>query len=78
MDVIKNHKEDDVRLCAIRVLGSCADVSLSPRLRELVGGENISESVRTAVLELLYKFDHEAPMEFEPGDIQPVTLHNSP
>ena len=79
LDVIRKHKDEEVRLCAIRVLNLSPDASLSPQLRDIVGSNGVPENVRTAVLELLYKIDQpEMPGEFDPSDIQPVTLHNSP
>ena len=79
LDVIRKHKDDEVRLCAVRVLNLSPDASFAPQLRDIVGSNGVPENVRTAVLELLYKIDQPAvPGEFEPSDIQPVTLHNSP
>jgi HEAT repeat protein len=78
LDVIRKHKDEEVRLCAIRVLSLSPDASLAPQLRDIVGSNGVPENVRTAVLELLYKIDQPAvPGEFDPSDIQPVTLHNS-
>jgi HEAT repeat protein len=79
LDVIRKHKDEEVRLCAIRVLNLSPDASLAPQLRDIVGSNGVPENIRTAVLELLYKID-QPPVhgEFEPSDIQPVTLHNSP
>jgi HEAT repeat protein len=79
LDAIRRHKDEEVRLCAVRVLNLAPETSLAPKLREIVSGGGVPENVRTAVLELLYKLDQDnSPREFEPGDIQPVTLHNSP
>jgi HEAT repeat protein len=79
LDVIRKHKDEEVRLCAVRVLNLAPDASLAPQLRDIVGSNGVPENVRTAVLELLYKIDQPAvPGEFDPSDIQPVTLHNSP
>jgi HEAT repeat protein len=78
LDVIRKHKDEEVRLCAVRVLNLSPDASLAPQLRDIVGSNGVPENVRTAVLELLYKIDQpEVPGEFDPSDIQPVTLHNS-
>ena len=78
LDIIRKHKDEEVRLCAVRVLDLSPDSSLAPQLRDIVGSNGVPENVRTAVLKLLYKIDQpEAPGEFEPSDIQPVTLHNS-
>jgi len=79
LDVIRKHKDEEVRLCAVRVLNLEPDASLAPQLRDIVGSNGVPENVRTAVLELLYKIDQpEVQGEFDPSDIQPVTLHNSP
>lgn len=79
LDVIRKHKDEEVRMAALRVLNLSADSSLAPQLREVVASDGVPEHVRTAVLELLYKIDQPAgTAEFEPCDIQPVTLHNSP
>ena len=59
LDTIEKHREIPVQLAAVRVLGSAADSAAAPRLRELVAGESMPEDVRTAILELLYKFDKE-------------------
>jgi len=79
LDVIRKHKDEEVRLCAVRVLNLEPEASLAPQLRDIVGSNGVPENVRTAVLELLYKIDQpEVQSEFDPSDIQPVTLHNSP
>ena len=62
IDVIENHQDDEVRLCAVRVLNVAATSQLAPRLREIASSESIPESVRTAVLEVLYKVDVEQPV----------------
>src|SRR5439155_14462507 len=51
IDAIENHRDDEVRLCAVRVLNVAGQPSLAPRLRDVVGRVDIPESVRTAVLE---------------------------
>ena len=79
LDAIQNHKDDEVRLCAVRVLNVAAPPDLAPKLRELVAGEGIPESVRTAMLEVLYKLDQEQPVfDLTASDNDAVTLHNSP
>ena len=79
LDAIQNHKDDEVRLCAVRVLNVAASPDLAPKLRELVAGEGIPESVRTAMLEVLYKLDQEQPVfDLTASDNDAVTLHNSP
>lgn len=60
-DVIENHQDDEVRLCAVRVLNVAATSEVAPRLRQMVGNENVPENVRTAVLEVLFKLDADQP-----------------
>ena len=61
IDAIENHKDEEVRLCAVRVLNLAAAPDLAPKLREMVSAERMPESVRTATLEVLYKLDQELP-----------------
>lgn len=62
LNAIGNHKDDEARLCAVRVLNVAAQPEVAPRLRELVAGEGMPETVRTAILEVLYKLDKEQPV----------------
>jgi len=57
LEVIDTHVDENVRLCAVRVLNVAAQPEVAPRLRELVASESISEAVRTATLEVLYRLD---------------------
>jgi hypothetical protein len=78
MDVIEKHQDEEARLCAVRVLNVAGQAALVPKLREIVGRDSMPESVRTAVLEVLYKLDQDEPlMDLEASDNEPVTLHNS-
>jgi HEAT repeat protein len=78
LDAIRNHRDDEVRLCAVRVLSVAALPELAPKVRELVAAEDIPENVRTALLEVLYKLDQEQPIfDLAPDDNVPVSLHNS-
>lgn len=61
IDAIQNHKDDEVRLCAVRVLNVAATPEVAPNLREMIASESMPESVRTALLEVLYKLDQELP-----------------
>jgi HEAT repeat protein len=61
IDTIANHKDDEVRLCAVRVLNVAAMPEVAPKLREMIAGEGMPENVRTSVLEVLYKLDQELP-----------------
>lgn len=79
LEVIRGNKDEEIRLTAVRVLNMAPEGSLAPELREIVGSEGVPENVRTAVLEVLYKLDQDdSASAFEPSDIQPVSLHNSP
>jgi HEAT repeat protein len=59
LDVIENHQDLRVRLCAVRVLNATGRADLAPKLRELVAAEGLPEDVRTSVLEVLYKLDNQ-------------------
>jgi HEAT repeat protein len=61
IETIQNHKDDEVRLCAVRVLNVAATPEVAPKLREMIASEGMPENVRTAVLEVLYKLDQELP-----------------
>jgi HEAT repeat protein len=79
VDVIANHRDDEVRLCAVRVLNMAGQSSVVPKLRELAAQDGLSEGVRTAVLEALYKLDQDQPpIDLNVSDNEPVFLHNSP
>ncbi len=91
-DAIENHRDDEVRLCAVRVLSVAGQSGVVPKLREIAAREGISESVRTAILEALYKLDQTQlptgsldlnadlaePIDLNVGDNEPAFLHNSP
>ena len=63
IEAIAHHEDHAVRLCAVRVLNVVAPPDVAPQLRELVGGDNLPDAVRTAVLEVLYKLDQEPVFE---------------
>ena len=78
LDTIRDHKDDEVRLCAIRVLNVAAQPDLAPSLREMASSEGLTENVRTAILEVLYKLDQDQPVfDLGPSDNGAVSLHNS-
>jgi HEAT repeat protein len=77
LDTIQNHKDEAVRLCAIRVLNAAGQAELAPQLREMVAGETLSENVRTALLEVLLKLDQEQPLfDLASSDNGAMSLHN--
>ena len=61
IDTIQNHRDDEVRLCAVRVLNVAATPDVAPKLRKMIANESMPESAHTAVLEVLYKLDQELP-----------------
>jgi len=79
IDAIENHRDEEVRLCAIRVLSMSGQTSVNTKLRELASREDIPENVRTAVLEALYKLDQDqsSSLDLPASDNAPVFLHNS-
>jgi hypothetical protein len=78
LEVIRNHQDTEVRLCAVRVLSVAAGPDVAPKLRELVAVEGMPEHVRTAMLEVLYKLDQKQDaFDLTPSDNDAVTLHNS-
>jgi HEAT repeat protein len=74
INVIASHVDDEVRLTAIRVLNIAGQNSVLPKLRDLAAHENMPESVRTAILETLYKLEQDQP-SFEP---EPPSLGADP
>jgi HEAT repeat protein len=77
LNAVENHHDDEVRLCAIRVLNACPPPQIASQLRELVALENTPESVRTALLEVLYKLDQDEPVfDIAASDNVEVSLHN--
>ena len=78
LETIRSHKDTEVRLCAVRVLSVAAASDVAPKLRELVSFKGMPESVRTAILEVLYKLDQKHTLfDVTPSDNDAVTLHNS-
>lgn len=79
IDAIENHRDEEVRLCAVRVLSMAGQTSVTSKLRELASHEDIPENVRTAVLEALYKLDQDQSpsLDLPASDNEPVFLHNS-
>ena len=78
LETIRSHKDIEVRLCAVRVLSVAGAPDVAPKLRELVAFKGMPESVRTAILEVLYKLDQkQTAFEVATSDNDAVTLHNS-
>jgi HEAT repeat protein len=71
INVIESHSDDEVRLTAVRVLNMAGQSSVLPKLRDLAGHENMPESVRTLILETLYKLEQDQPsFEAEPSSLE--------
>lgn len=62
LDVIENYGDNEIRLCAVRVLNVAGQPEVASRLREIVAGGRMPEDLRTAVLEVLYKLDQQEPV----------------
>ena len=78
IEAIENHRDEEVRLSAVRVLSMAGQTSVTAKLRELASGDGIPENVRTAILEALYKLDQDQPsLDMPASDNEPVFLHNS-
>ena len=78
LETIRGHKDTEVRLCAVRVLSVAGGTDVAPKLRELVSFKGMPESVRTAILEVLYKLDQKhSVFDVTPSDNDAITLHNS-
>jgi HEAT repeat protein len=60
-DAIEHHKDNDVRICAARVLGLSGQVESAHKLRQLAGSDDIPEPVRACILEVIYKIDQSQP-----------------
>ena len=78
IEAIENHRDEEVRLSAVRVLSMAGQTSVTAKLRELASGDGIPENVRTAILEALYKLDQDQPsLDMPASDNEPAFLHNS-
>jgi HEAT repeat protein len=60
-EAIENHKDDDVRMCAVRVLGLAGQALSVQGLRQFAGRDDIPEAVRGCILEVIYKIDQAQP-----------------
>jgi len=60
-DAIEHHKDNNVRICAVRVLGLSGQLESAQALRQLAGRDDIPEPVRACILEVIYKIDQAQP-----------------
>ncbi|MEA2204099.1 MAG: hypothetical protein QOE77_875 [Blastocatellia bacterium] len=63
LDAIEHHKDNDVRICAARVLGLSGQLESAQELRQLAGRDDIPEPVRACILEVIYKIDQAQPQK---------------
>jgi hypothetical protein len=68
LDAISRHASTDVRLGAIRLLAATGHPNVFEQLRELAVQDGISEQVKTALLEAMYKWEQSRQAEEEDHD----------
>ncbi|MBD0372456.1 MAG: HEAT repeat domain-containing protein [Pyrinomonadaceae bacterium] len=71
LEAIRSHRSDDVRLAAIKVLGIFGRPEVLQNLRELAVTDGIPETVRMALMEVVYKIDQATN---QPEDYSAVTI----
>jgi HEAT repeat protein len=59
LEAIDHHKDVDVRLAAVRLLGLAGHSEVVPQLRQLTVRDGMPEKVRMALLEAIYKMDQQ-------------------
>jgi HEAT repeat protein len=57
LEAVREHRSEDVRLAAIKVLGIYGQPAILQDVRELAVIDGIPESVRMAIMEVVYKID---------------------
>lgn len=62
VDAIVNHKDYNVRLAAVRLLGLSGSPEIVQQLRQLAVKDGLPEKLRTALLEVVYKIDQSLPV----------------
>ncbi|HEX8142636.1 MAG TPA: HEAT repeat domain-containing protein [Pyrinomonadaceae bacterium] len=62
VDAIVHHKDYNVRLAAVRLLGLCGSPEIVQQLRQLAVKDGLPEKLRTALLEVVYKIDQSLPV----------------
>lgn len=60
LDVIAEHPNTDVRLKAVHLLAATGQPGVFEQLRQLAVRDGVSEEVKTALLEAMYRLDQEA------------------
>lgn len=59
IEAIDHHKDLDVRLAAVRLLGLAGQPDIVPQLRQLTVRDGVPEKVRMTLLEVVYKMDQQ-------------------
>jgi hypothetical protein len=74
LEAIKGHKDEEVRLSAIKVLGMFGQPSILQDLRELAVVDGIPETVRMSLMEVVYKIDQSMnqPEDYAAISVEPV------
>ena len=71
MEAVKDHRNEDVRLAAVKILGIYGKAEVLPNLRELAVTDGIPEQVRMALMEVVYKIDQSMN---QPEDYSAVSI----
>jgi HEAT repeat protein len=77
LDVIAEHQNSDVRLKAVHLLAATGQPGVFEELRQLAVREGVSEEVKTALLEAMYKLDQEAKQD-EPKSVEATIAAEEP
>jgi HEAT repeat protein len=62
LEAIAQHRDADVQLATIRLLGITGGPQVAQQFRQLAVRDGMSEKVRTALLEVVYKLDQTLPV----------------
>jgi HEAT repeat protein len=77
LDVIAEHPNTDVRLKAVHLLASTGQPGVFEQLRQLAVRDGVSEEVKTALLEAMYKLDQQAKQN-EPETVEAIEAAAEP
>lgn len=74
LEAVREHRSEEVRLTAIKVLGIFGKAEVLPNLRELAVMDGIPEAVRMALMEVVYKIDQSMHVaeDYSAVTIEPV------
>ncbi|HEV7843219.1 MAG TPA: HEAT repeat domain-containing protein [Pyrinomonadaceae bacterium] len=74
LEAIREHRDEEARLAAIKILGIFGQPSELQNLKELAVVDGIPESIRMALMEVVYKIDQamNQPDDYAAGPIEPV------